>query len=91
MSLEREVTQGNEATRLMEALSPYLDMVKTAILEKWEQSPVSDREGQHELRLMRKLLGDVEANIRTTIETGKMAAIQIERESLLEKAKNLIR
>jgi len=90
MSLEREATQGAQATRLMEELSPYLDMVKAAIVETWESSPVADIEGQHELRLMRKLLGDVEANIKTAIETGKMAQIQIEHESKLTKLKRAV-
>lgn len=89
--LETEVSNGVRAERLMEELSPYLDMVKVAIVAKWETSPVGDSEGQHELRLMRKLLDDLQANIKTAVETGKLAQIQIERESLLDKAKNVVR
>jgi hypothetical protein len=90
MSLELETSKGAQANRLMEEISPYLDMVKAAIIDKWESSPVADIEGQHELRLMRKLLGDVEANIKTAIETGKMAQIQIEHESKLTKLKRAV-
>jgi len=89
--LETEATNGAQAERLMEELSPYLGMVKAAIVAKWETSPVADSEGQHELRLMRKLLDDVEANIKTAIETGKLARIQIERESIIQKAGNVVR
>ena len=91
MSLEQEAGQGLQAERLLEDLSPYLAMVREAIVQKWESSPVGDKEGQHELRLMRKLLGDVEANIKTAIETGKLARIQIEQESMLDKAKKFVR
>lgn len=91
MSPEQEVSNGIQADRLMNDLKPYLEVVKGAILTKWETSPVGDKEGQHELRLLRKLLNDLEINIKTAIETGKLASIQIERESLLERAKNNIR
>jgi hypothetical protein len=89
--INKELAEGQRAERLMEELSPYFDMVKTAIVQKWETSPISDKEGQHELRLMRKLLTDLEANIKTTIDTGKMAQIQIEQESMITKAKNVVR
>lgn len=81
MSIEQEATEGHNAERLIGELRPYLDMVKDAIIQKWEQSPVGDKEGQHELRLMRKLLTDLEMNIKTAIDTGKMAQIQIQNES----------
>lgn len=91
MSLEQEATTGNNAQRLIEEMAPYLDMVKAAIVNKWENSPVGDKEGQHELRLMRKLMSDLEANIKTAIETGKLARIQIEHDSLLDRTKNTIK
>lgn len=83
MTIEQEVTKGIQAERLLEEIKPYFDMVDVAIIEKWKASPVSDKEGQHELRLMHKLLGDLQANLTTAINTGKMAQIQIERESKL--------
>ena len=89
MSLEQESADGQRAERLMDEVSPYFDMVKSAIVEKWENSPVGDREGQHELRLMRKLLGDVEANLKNAIENGKLARIQIE-QSPLTKLKRAV-
>jgi hypothetical protein len=83
MTIEHEATLGVQAERILEEVSPYFDMVENAILDKWKESPIADKEGQHELRLMYKLLGDLKANIRTAIDTGKMAQIQIERESKL--------
>lgn len=85
MSIEQEATEGVNAERLLSELRPYLDMVKDAIVTKWEQSPVGDRDGQHELRLMRKLLTDLEANIKTAIDTGKLAQIQIQNESKISQ------
>lgn len=91
MSLDNEIAQGNKAELILSDIAPYFDMVEAAILDKWKTSPVADVEGQHELRLMIKLLADVKANLHTAVETGKLAKIQIERENLIDKAKNVIR
>jgi hypothetical protein len=91
MSLEQESSMGSQAERILSDVSPYFDMVEAAILDTWKKSPVSDEKGQHELRLMMKLLGDVKANMKTVIETGKLAKAQIERDSLIDKAKNVVR
>lgn len=77
---DKEIQDGVRAEYLMEEMKPYFDMVRDAIVKQWESSPIRDKEGQNELRLMRKLLNDLEANIKTVIDTGKMAKIQVERE-----------
>jgi hypothetical protein len=87
MSLEQQVSNGANADRLMQELQPHLLSVQQAIVQAWEASPVGDIEGQHELRLMRKLLNDLEANIHRTIHDGKLARIEIERDSIMDKAK----
>ena len=46
----------------------------------WENAPVRDVEGQHELKLMLKLLGDLERNITRVIDDGKLAKLEIERQ-----------
>lgn len=91
MNTEQEIAEGNRAELLISDIAPYFAMVEAAILDKWKTSPVADAEGQHELRLMIKLLADVKANLHTAVETGKLAKIQIERENLIDKAKNVIR
>lgn len=91
MSLEHDVSEGNKAERILSDLRPYFALVEAAILDKWATSPVADINGQHELRLMIKLLGDLKANLKTAIDTGKLAKVTIEHESMLDKAKNVIR
>jgi hypothetical protein len=91
VNLDNEIAQGNNAERVLTDVSPYFDMVEAAILDAWKKSPVADEKGQHELRLMLKLLGDLKANIKTAIDTGKLAKVQIERENLIDKAKNVVR
>lgn len=91
MSLDDEIAAGNNAERVLGDVSPYFDLVEAAILDAWKKSPVADEKGQHELRLMIKLLGDLKANLKTAIDTGKLAKVQVERESMLEQAKNKVR
>ena len=57
-----------------------LSAVRSAIIETWEKCPVRDTEAQHELKLMLKLLKDLEANINQVATTGKLAKLQIEQE-----------
>lgn len=91
MNLEYDASEGNRAERILSDINPYFDMVEVAILDAWKKSPVGDEKGQHELRLMIKLLSDVKANLKTVIDTGKIAKVTIERDNLIDKAKNAVR
>ena len=91
MTTEEEIAQGNRAELLLADIKPYFDMVEAAILDTWKKSPVADEKGQHELRLMIKLLHDLQMNIKTAIDTGKLAKVQVERDNIIDKAKNLAR
>ena len=62
-----------------------MDGIRAGIIEKWRSCPIRDREGQHELKLMDKLLSDIEGYIKQVADSGKMAKITLEREEKLEK------
>lgn len=65
--------------------------VRDGIIHAWESAPIRDKEGQNELKLMLKLLTDVRRNIETAMQTGKLAKLQIERESMFRKTVNRFR
>ena len=91
MSLTDELRRGEQA-RLLLQNEMYVDavtQVRQAIVDKWQQSPLRDREGHHELKLMLKLLGDLTGYIQTTMETGKMAQLQLESERRMTKLKSV--
>lgn len=54
--------------------------VRAAVVKKWEESPLADRDGQHECRLLLHALDNVVGYIADVVETGKMATFQIESE-----------
>lgn len=83
MTPEKEAEEGDKAQRLLdsEAWKNAFVATRQAILEKWATSPVRDQEGQHELRLLIKLMDDLEGHIRSVANTGKLARAQIVQEN----------
>lgn len=83
MSLKEELNRGIKAEKLLkdETLTEAFDLVRKAIHEQWESSPIRDKDGAHELKLMLKLLGDVRANLEQALTDGKLAAAELQRQS----------
>lgn len=61
-------------------LSDAFQAVEAAIHKQWAATPLRDKEGAHELRLMLKLLTDVRANLERAVADGKVEALRIEQE-----------
>lgn len=93
MDLNTEVRRGEIAASLLnnEIYKEAIESVHDGIVHAWSHSPIRDKEGQNELRLMLKLLTDLQRNIETVMQTGKLAKIQIERESLLKRTTSIFR
>lgn len=79
MKSEEVIASGTRAKRLLEDpdLSKAFDDVRLAIIEKWETTPLRDKEGAHELRLMLKLLADVRGSLELAVQNGKLAAAEL--------------
>ena len=87
MNPHEQVAKGTRAEQLLGS-DVYRDGVKgvrQAIFDTWASSPIRDHEGQHELRLMMKLLDDLEGHIVAMVNTGKLAKAQIEQENKLKE------
>lgn len=61
-----------------EAFKRATDSLKQAIFDKWAHSPIADHEGQHELRLMLKLLDDLMGNLKVAVANGNFAEKDLE-------------
>lgn len=68
------LSKASRAKQLLEdsEMRGAFEGVRQALLEKFEQCPIRDIEGQHEIKLMLKLLGDVKANLQSMIDSGKV-------------------
>jgi hypothetical protein len=82
-----EDSRGRQAADLLEnsIYREAIDTLRQSLVDKWRSCPIRDKEGQHELKLMDKLVGDIEMYIANIAKTGKMAAIQLEQEQKVEK------
>jgi hypothetical protein len=91
MKLEKDADRGRQADLLLDnpIYKEAFLAVREAIITQWEMTPIRDKEGQHELKLMLKLLKDLEANIRTVAATGKLARLDIQK-SMSQKVKSLL-
>ena len=89
MNVYEEDARGKQAEELLAntMFREAIDTLRQSLVDKWLSSPVRDVEGQHELRLMTKLLGDIEVYIKNIAQTGKMAEIQLEREHNVQQLK----
>ena len=92
MNLEEKVSRGREAELLINnpIFVESFAAVREGIINSWANTPIRDKEGAHELKLMLKLLTDVELNIKHVLDTGKIAMDQLDRQNKIKefKAKN---
>lgn len=87
MELNEELQRGDMAAAVLDnpIYAESWDMVRAGIIAAWENCPIRDKEGQNELKLMLKVLGDVRKTVEQTMQTGKLARIQIEQEGLVSR------
>jgi hypothetical protein len=81
MNLQAELDQAVRAEKLLndDTLTQAFTDVRQAIIDKWEATPLRDKDGAHELKLMLKLLSDVRANLEQAVSNGKLAAEELKR------------
>lgn len=87
MTPEQESARGTRAEQLLKSdiYRESVGKVRQGIIEQWSASPLRDREGHYALRVMLKLLDDLEQNIVSVANGGKVARAQIEADSKLKE------
>jgi hypothetical protein len=85
MNEREQMAAGTRAKNDYEiTLKAAIAAMRQGVIDKWCASPIPDKDGQHELRLLLKVVNDLEGNILKIINDGVMAKAIIEQE---EKAK----
>ena len=93
MEIEGRIYHANRAKEVLEneAFIEAMRSIKEEITNQWKESPSRDVEGRQSLWVMLKLTEKLEATLRTTMETGKLAQLELEhKRTLLERARELI-
>lgn len=83
-SPEDEIQRGEQAAALVNhpLLAEAFDTLETELRTAWQTSPARDVDGRETLWLSVKLLGQVKQHLRSVIETGQLAAIDLSRRGL---------
>jgi hypothetical protein len=90
-TLEQRLYNGDRAREILEneVFQQVFEDLSTEITEQWKKSPARDEAGRHELWLMQSLLTKLQAMIQETLDTGKLAAKELEhKRTLAQKARN---
>lgn len=83
-ALERDIQRGERARLLLqdELLVEAFQLIEQDLIQKWQTSPVRDREARETLYLSQVLLQRLQKQLTHVVETGQVA-----KATLLERAK----
>lgn len=94
MTPQERIYAANRANEILsnEVFQQVFEDYRTEITEKWKNTPVLNGEAAREkCWLMLQMLNKLELSIKTTLETGKLASLDLEyKQSLADRAKGLI-
>ena len=91
MELGQRLYNGDRAREVLdnEAYQQAFADLKTEIADQWKNSPARDAEGREKLYLMLGLLNKIEGLLQQTLDTGKLAQLELEHQrSLAQKLKD---
>lgn len=89
-TLEQRLYDGNRAREVLEneVFQQVFDDIELEVIESWKNSPVRDQEGREKIWQYLTLLKKVKSHLTTTLETGKLAQLDLQhKQSLYDKAK----
>lgn len=87
MNAKEEIAMGEAAKRLLEdpILKAAFDDVHSGIVRAIESSPMGDERTHNRLAIALQVLSQVKKAIHSHVETGTMAAIQVEEKKGLRR------
>jgi hypothetical protein len=87
---EQQLYSGDRAKEVLEneAFIAAFEAIETEVMEQWKNSPARDKEGRESLWAYLMLLKKVQTHLVTTMETGKLAKLEIaHQQTLFDRAK----
>jgi len=80
MTLEQRLYLASRAKEVTEneAYTDAFESIKTEIQTQWETSPARDTDGRERLWLMQSLLLKLQATLQSTMDSGKLAQVEID-------------
>ena len=88
-----KVHQGIKAKEILESdvFIDAFEQLETEIIKQWSESPARDLEGREKLWQLLTIAKKFQTILQTTLETGKLASLELERQkTLLQRAKESV-
>lgn len=92
MILEERLHAGSRAKEVLEneAFIEAFDAIEKEVIEQWTNSPARDAVGRESLWTYLHLLRKVKTHLTTTLETGKLAQIELQhKQTLADRARGI--
>ena len=91
MNEDKRMERAVKAAQLLSnpLLAESFDLVRQAIVDKWALTPIRDRDGAHELKLMLKLLADVRVALDQAVNDGKVVQFN-QKQRLMDKVRGAL-
>jgi hypothetical protein len=88
--LRSEVERGRQANELLEnpLIKEAFETIRSRYMSEWENSPARDSAGREKIWTYLKQLEAVKAHLSEVVTTGKMAQMEQEQRSLVERLKD---
>ena len=90
MKIEERINNGDRAREVLEneAFAQAFADLKEEITQQWQHSPSRDTEGREKLWLMLSLSNKLELILKSSLETGTLAKLELEHQrTLAQRAK----
>lgn len=90
MTLNQRLALGDRAREVIEneAFIAAFDATEKEVIEQWMNSPARDQAGRESLWQYLSMLRKVKANLQTTLETGKLAQLELRHQrTMADKAR----
>jgi hypothetical protein len=87
MTLEERLYLGDRAREVIEneAFIAAFEATEKEVVDQWMQSPARDQDGREKLWQYLSMLRKVKANLQTTLETGKLAQLELRHQRTMEE------
>ena len=92
-TLEQRLFDGDQAKLVLEneAFAAAFDATEAEVTEQWKNTPARDQDGREKLWQYLMMLRKVKAHLTTTLETGKLARIELEhKQTLFDQARGML-
>lgn len=92
-TLDQRLHLGQQAKDLLDnvAFIAAFEATEKEVIDQWTNSPARDQEGREKLWQYLMLLRKVRANLQTTLETGKLAQLELShKRTLMDRARDWV-